>query len=101
MFHVRGEFRIFFRRVAPNFVTFSSLYFVLAELILSNLCNKYDSGGPGGMLPRKIFENLITAMAIVVLFQHFSGKVRSYFWPLTLSAAPNRPMMHSVSIMRA
>ena len=40
------------------------------------------------MLPRKIFENLPTAMAILVLFEQFSGKVYSYFWPLTLNASP-------------
>ena len=47
------------------------------------------------MLPRNIFENLHTVMAIL-------GTVCSYFWPLTLSALSN--MMHfvsTVSIMRA
>ena len=39
------------------------------------------------MLPRKNFENLHTAMAILVLFKHFLGKVCSYFWPQTLSAS--------------
>ena len=54
------------------------------------------------MLPRKNFENLRTVMAILVLFEQFSGKVCSYFWPLNLSASPN--MMHfvrTVSIIRA
>ena len=54
------------------------------------------------MLLRKIFENLHTVLAILALFEQFSGKVCSYFWPLTLSASPN--MMHfvrTVSIMRA
>ena len=57
------------------------------------------------MLHRKIFENLHTVhtvMVILALFEQFSGKVRSYFWPLTLSASSN--MMHfvsTVSIMRA
>ena len=54
------------------------------------------------MLPRKSFENLHTVTAVLVLFEQFSGKVSSYFWPLTLSASPN--MMHfvrTVSIMRA
>ena len=46
------------------------------------------------MLPLKSFENLHTVMAILVLFEQFSGKVSSYFWPLTLSALPN--MMHFV-----
>ena len=54
------------------------------------------------MLPRKIFENLHTVMIILGLFERFSGKVCSYFWPPTLSALSN--MMHfasTVSIMRA
>ena len=54
------------------------------------------------MLPRKFFEKLHTVMAILALFEQFSGKVCSYFWPLILSALSN--MMHFVStvlIMRA
>ena len=54
------------------------------------------------MLPRKIFENLHTVMVILALFEQLSGKVCSYFWPLTLSALSN--VMHfvsTVSIMRA
>ena len=41
------------------------------------------------MLSLKSFKNLHTAMAILVLFEQFSGKVCSYFWPLILSASPN------------
>ena len=54
------------------------------------------------MLPRIIFENLHSVMAILVLFEQFSGKFCFYFWPLILSASPN--MMHfvrTVSTMRA
>ena len=54
------------------------------------------------MLPRKIFENLHTVVVILALFEQFSGKTCSYFWPLTLNALSN--MMHFVStdlIMRA
>ena len=54
------------------------------------------------MLPRKNFENLHAVMVILALFEQFSGKVCSYFWPLPLSASSN--MMHfvsTVSIMRA
>ena len=54
-------------------------YFFPAELILSNLSTKNDSRGLQGMLPRKIFENLHTVMAILVLFEQFSGKACSYF----------------------
>ena len=57
------------------------------------------------MLPPNIFENLRrTVMAILVLFEQFSGKFCLYFWPLILSALPNKPMMHfvrTVLIMRA
>ena len=55
------------------------------------------------MLPREIFENLRAVMVILALFEQFSGKVCSYFWPLPLSASSNN-MMHFVStlsIMRA
>ena len=48
-------------------------------LVLSNLSNKNDSMGLGGMLPRKHFENFHTVMADLVLFKQFSGKVSSYF----------------------
>ena len=41
------------------------------------------------MFPWKLFENLLTEMVILVLFEQFSGKVCSNFWPLTLSASPN------------
>ena len=52
------------------------------------------------MLPRKFFENLHTAMAILVLFKQFLGKL-SYFWPLTLSASPMMHFVRTVSSMRA
>ena len=72
------------------------------RVILNNLSNKNDFKGSGGMLPREIFENLHIVMVILALFEQFSGKVCSYFWPLPLSASSN--MMHfvsTVSIMRA
>ena len=54
------------------------------------------------MLPRKFFENLHAVMVILALFEQFSGKVCSYFWPLTLSAASNMmQFVSTVSIMRA
>ena len=43
------------------------------------------------MLPGKFFENLHTVMAILVLFEQFSGKVSSYMMHF----------VHTVSIMRA
>ena len=54
------------------------------------------------MLPQNFFENLHTLMAILVLFEQFSGEFCLIFLPLTLNASPN--MMHFVrlfSIMRA
>ena len=64
---------------------FSSIFqaqFFSAELILSNLSNKNDSRGSGGMLPRKNFENLHTVMAILVLFKQLCvGKTCHIFGP--------------------
>ena len=54
------------------------------------------------MLPRKMFENLHTEVAILVLFEQFLGKLCLNFLPLNLSVSPN--VMHFVrtfSIMRA
>ena len=54
------------------------------------------------MLPRKNFENLHALMAILVLFEYFSGKFCLNFLTLILSASPN--IMHFVctfSIVRA
>ena len=41
------------------------------------------------MLPRQIFEILHVVMAILVLFQHFSGKLCLDFLTLNLSTSPN------------
>ena len=41
------------------------------------------------MLPRKMFENLHAGMAILVLFELFSGKLCSNFLTQILSASPN------------
>ena len=46
------------------------------------------------MLPRKIFKNLHTVVAILVLLEQFSGKLCLNFLPLNLSFSPN--MMHFV-----
>ena len=53
------------------------------------------------MLLRKIFENLHTVMAILLLFEQFSGKFCLCFWPLILSASLMMHFVHTVSIMRA
>ena len=46
------------------------------------------------MLPREIFEILHVVMAILVLFQHISGKLCLNFLTLNLSTSPN--MVHFV-----
>ena len=46
------------------------------------------------MLIWKIFENLCTAVAILVLFEQFLGKFCLNFLPLNLIVSPNR--MHFV-----
>ena len=54
------------------------------------------------MLPRKIFKNLHTLVAILVLLEQFSGAFCLNFLSLILSVSPN--MMHFVRtfpIMRA
>ena len=54
------------------------------------------------MFPRKIFENLHTVVAILVLLEQFSGTFGLNFLPPILSVSPN--MMHFVRtfpIMRA
>ena len=51
-------------------------------------------GGSGGMLPRKVFKNLDTVMAILALFEQNYGKFCLIFLPLTVSPSPN--MIHFV-----
>ena len=59
-------------------------------------------GGPGGMLPRKMFENLHAVMAILVHFKYFSSKLCFNFLTLIPSASPNRlHFVRTVLIMRA
>ena len=60
------------------------------------------SGESGGIIFRKIFENLRAVMAILVLFEQFLVKFCVNFLPLNLSVSSN--MMHFVCtflIMRA
>ena len=94
--------RIFFRKEALKFAVFSSVVFQ-AELLRSTLRIKRKcSRGVRGMLPREIFENLHTVVAILALFEQFLGKFCLNCLPLNLSVSPN--MMHFVrtfSTMRA
>ena len=53
------------------------------------------------MLPREIFEILHNVMAILVLFQHFSGKHCLNVLTLNLSTSPNMVhFVHTFSIVR-
>ena len=47
------------------------------------------------MLPREVFEIFHVVVAILVLFQHFSGKLCLNCLTLNLSTSPN--MVHFVS----
>ena len=74
-----GRIQTFFKGGAPIFVTFKRSF--SRDLVSSNLSTKNNSRGSGGMLPRKNFENLHTAMAILVLFEQFLRKVCHIFGP--------------------
>ena len=90
-----------FQGGAPNFDIYFKRSFFL-QIILKYIGNEKDSRGSGGMLPRKIFKNLHSVVAILVLFEHISGKLCLSFLPLILSVS--QIIMHFVrtfSIMRA
>ena len=87
-----GVFKNFFREGAPRFNFFLTQFF--GRIILKHIENNKSSRGVRGMLPRKIFENLHTVGAILVLFEQSLGKFRLKFLPLILSVAPY--MMHVV-----
>ena len=52
------------------------------------------------MLPRKIFENLHTVVAILELFEQFLGKFCVNFLPINLSVSPNMHFVRTFSITR-
>ena len=61
-----------------------------------------SSRGSRGMLPRKIFENSHTVVAILVLFEQFLNKFCINILPLNLSVLPNvMQFVRAFSIMRA
>ena len=78
----QGRIQNFLQGGGTNFRDFFKSSFFPAELVLSYLNNKNDSRGVRRHAPPKNFENLHTVMAILVLFEQFSGKVCSYLWPL-------------------
>ena len=56
------KFLTFFKRIFSGKVKFEA-----------NRETKMILGGSGGMLPRKIFQNLHTVMGILALFEQFVG----------------------------
>ena len=79
----QGRIQNFFREGVLIFVTFSSVIFFSAELILSNVSTKNNSRGVRGHRPTppEMFQNLhiCTVAAILALFEQFLGKVRHIF----------------------
>ena len=76
--------------------------FFSTELIIEAIKNRKTLGRSGGMLYREIFEILHAVMAILVLFEHFSGKLCLNSLTLILSATPNVVhFVRTVSIVRA
>ena len=54
------------------------------------------------MLPREIFEILHAVMAILVLFEHFSGKLSlKFLTPILNTSASMMHFVHTFSIVRA
>ena len=80
MLHVRSVFRLFCREGAPILRHFFQAYFFSGRVNVKQL--KYQkrlyTGARGHAAPEN-FENLHTVMAILVLFEHFLGKVRYIF----------------------
>ena len=77
-----GAYSEIFLGRGTNFRHFSSVVF-FDRFNLSNLAEvtKTTLGGSGGMLFRKFFKNLRTAMAILVLFEQFLREVCHIFGP--------------------
>ena len=71
----------FFREEAPIFVTFSSV-FLFGRVNFRHLRYlKTTLEGSRGMLPQNIFENLHTAMAVLMLSEQLLRKVCHIFGP--------------------
>ena len=106
MFSCLWRIQEFFREGAPNFdIPLSVPVGFPGRIILKHIENEK---GSRGMLPRKIFENLHTVEAILVLFEQFLGKFCINFLLLHLNVLPNMiscilfmHFVHTFSIMRA
>ena len=68
-----------FRGGAPNCDILSSVVFS-GRIILKHVENEKCSRGSGGMLPRKIFENLHAVVVILVFFKQVFKKFCLKFW---------------------
>ena len=68
MFSCLRRIQKVFQEEAPNSDIFSSAVF-LDRIILKHIENKKGFMGSGGMLSRKMFENLHTVLAILLLFE--------------------------------
>ena len=55
------------------------------------------------MLPRKVFENSLSVVAMLAFFEHISGKFCLSFLPLMILSVSQIMMhvVHAFSIMRA
>ena len=66
--------RNFFQKEKPKFAIFPGAFF-LGRIILKYIKNKKALEGSGGMLPRKIIENLHAIVAILALFEQFFWQI--------------------------
>ena len=100
----QGRIQNLFQGRAPDFVTFSSVVFFPAELILSNLSNKNNSRGDRGHAPPKIFQKFAYCNG------HFSAFCTIFRQRLFIFLAPTFECftkynafcrLRTVSVMRA
>ena len=72
------------------------------RVILKHIENEKGSMGARGHAPQKIFENLHTVVAILVLFEKILGKFCLNILPLKSECSPNMThFFRTFSIMRA
>ena len=63
-----------------NFLHFLSVFFFRKVNLKQIEEQKYGSRRSGGMLPRKVFKNLDTVMAILALFEQFLWQILFTFF---------------------
>ena len=63
-----------------KFLHFLSVFFFRKVNLKQIEEQKYGSGGSEGMLPRKVFKNLDTVMAILELFEQFLWQILFNFF---------------------